>query len=113
VQDHNSRSNLHCRSGGEIHLRIQTILLLATGAMLTFGSFAVADPAVTPTQVSVASGSDLDAIVCRSEDALTGTRIGRRRICHTNREWADQARNDQDELVKGQIRASEAIISPH
>jgi len=94
-------------------LRIQTIALLATGAILTFGSFAVANPAVAPTQVSVNSGNDLDAIVCKFLDALTGTRIGRRRMCRTNREWAQEEHNDQDERVKGQIWASEAIISRH
>jgi hypothetical protein len=94
-------------------LRIQTIALLATGLTLTFGSFAVADPEVAPTQVSVVSGNDLDAIVCKSMDALTGTLIGRRRMCRTKLEWALEQQNDQNELAKGQIRSSQAIISPH
>lgn len=63
-----------------------------------------APPAATsaPATASTAASEDMDRIVCKQGDPPTGTRLGARRICQTNREWDAQMRRDQQELERQQ-----------
>jgi hypothetical protein len=58
---------------------------------------AAANPAPNPA-------ADEDKIVCRNLGAPTGTRLGGRRECRTQREWDDVRHQDANEISKMQAR---------
>jgi hypothetical protein len=64
-----------------------------------------ATPAAAPAQPPVAS-DDPNRMVCRTLEAKTGSRIGGRRECRTQREWDDIRQQNQHELEKMQARDS-------
>lgn len=60
-------------------------------------------PAPAPAAVSTdaSKASELDKMVCRQMEPATGTRIGARRECRTQREWDDirqQSAKDTDKM---------------
>ena len=59
------------------------------------GSVADSTGAQTAAQPTTTSDADADKIVCKSMDPPTGSRLGSRRECHTQREWDDRTREDQ------------------
>jgi len=63
-----------------------------------------ADPVstTTPNAASTTPDSDPDKIVCKQMPPPTGSRIGSRRECHTQAEWDQMARNDQEALARSQ-----------
>jgi hypothetical protein len=72
---------------------------------------AFADDAATPTApagaatsqgAATADDSYLDNVVCKVFPPPTGTRLGTRKICHTEREWRDITRRSQEDLSKRQ-----------
>ena len=79
-------------------------LLMVTVAGMAFaGSAAMADaapPPPAPAATDAAKPSDLDKMVCRTMAPATGTRIGARRECRTQREWDDIRLQSQKETNK-------------
>jgi len=81
-----------------------------------FAAPAIADPAqpaapsmtaeaqtsAAPAAVTGESDADLDKVVCRSLEPPTGTRLGTRRVCQTQRQWQDQEEQAQHALQKEQ-----------
>lgn len=62
------------------------------------------DQAATTTQSTPApAANDEDnKVVCKKEEAATGTRIGARKICKTQREWDSIARESQQAVQRAQ-----------
>ena len=44
------------------------------------------------------SKNDPDRVICREEEAPTGSRLGGHKVCRTKREWDQAARDAQDML---------------
>ena len=65
---------------------------------------APASPATITTSPAQSSDADLDRVVCRTSGPPTGSRLGGRRTCQTQREWNAQEQQNQDELNKAQIQ---------
>ena len=94
-------------------MRKLALLLVSTAGLVIMGSSAMAEdpaqpapaataaPAATPAPAAAAS-SDLDKVVCRNMEAATGTRLGARRECKTQREWDDTRLQTQREIGKMQ-----------
>lgn len=82
-------------------------LLMVTVAGMAFaGSAAMADaapPAPAPMSTDAAKTSDLDKMVCRTMAPATGTRIGARRECRTQREWDDIRAQSQKETSQMEV----------
>lgn len=81
------------------------LALVSTVGLTVLASAAMADaaaPAPAPTTPSATASSDLDKMVCRSLAPATGTRIGARRVCRTQREWDDIRVQSQKETDKMQ-----------
>ncbi len=85
-----------------------TLLMSAFGLAMS-ATLAAADPAPTaaPTQPAAATAPaaqvDADKIVCRTEPPATGSRLGSRRTCRTQREWDDIREQSQKETNKMEI----------
>ena len=92
------------------------LLVVSVAGLMAWGGIANADTSATDTQVAqvlwgagsvadstgaqnaaqpAASDADLDKVVCKSMDPPTGSRLGARRECHTQREWDQRSRDDQ------------------
>jgi hypothetical protein len=68
--------------------------------MVLAGSAALADaaaPAPAPAATTTTNSGDLDKMVCRTLTPATGTRLGVRRECRTQREWDDIRQQSQKE----------------
>jgi hypothetical protein len=67
--------------------------------------------AVPNTQAPAAQGdasdgaSPLDKVVCKKLAPPTGTRLGARRVCQTEREWRDLMQRSQDNVSHGQQKS--------
>ena len=76
---------------------------------------AVADPAAAPTAPPAATTSpavtdtNLDQMVCKTGPAATGTRLGRTRECHTQREWDRMRQDEQSSLVRTQTQITTTV----
>jgi hypothetical protein len=79
------------------------LLLVSVAGMVLAGSAAMADavpPPPAPAASDAAKTNDLDKTVCRTLAPATGTRIGARRECRTQREWDDIRQQSQKETNK-------------
>ena len=79
-------------------------LMLVTGLMV-WGTGVMADPAQPApdaTQTAQASDADLDKTVCKTMPPPTGTRLGQRRECRTQREWNQIQQRAQQETEQHQ-----------
>ena len=86
-------------------MRLFVILPLVASGMLLAGKVARADaPVPAPADQTAAATSDSDKIVCRTLAAKTGSRLGARRDCRTQKEWDDIQHRQQDEVSKMQAR---------
>jgi hypothetical protein len=66
-------------------------------------AFTLSAPISFADQTTTAdSAPDLDKIVCKTMDPPTGTRLGGRRECMTQREWNDRTRQDRQQIEKSQ-----------
>jgi hypothetical protein len=78
--------------------------MVSVAGMVVAGSAAMADAAPPPPAPAAATqaekSSDLDKMVCRTMQPATGTRIGARRECRTQREWDDIREQSQRETNK-------------
>ena len=77
-------------------MRVASLLVLAAlgaGAAMPAAADTPPPPAKPPVQqaaASTAKPSDLDRIICHSQDQ-TGTRLPAKKECHSKREWEEQA----------------------
>jgi hypothetical protein len=55
-------------------------------------------PAADTHSVTPAKPDPDDKIICRDEDAPTGSRLGSKHVCHTRREWKQMTQDGQDML---------------
>jgi hypothetical protein len=82
-------------------LRIATFTLAAaTTFILTAAAVAEEQPPTSPP-----NGNEM---VCRQQPSATGSRLGARRVCMTQREWQDQqnaARDLGDQAQSSALRA--------
>ena len=93
-------------------MRNFVILLVGAGALVGSAGLALADnttssQTVAPTTVArvqpaSASTANPDEIVCRSMAPPTGTRLGARRVCQSQRQWDVEREAEQQELMKAQ-----------
>ena len=87
-------------------MRIQTLMLAVALTTLAPASFAFAQEAATPPDAATAAGnsSDLDRVVCHTGAAPTGSRLGARHECHTQRQWDAMRQQEQQSLSQQQIQ---------
>lgn len=57
-----------------------------------------------------APSENLDAIICKSQPATTGTRLGATHECHTEREWERRRKESQDITRKAQAIGETGFI---
>ena len=77
-------------------LKFMPLLLIAAA----FPAIAQAPPPQTQPQVAQTAKDPLDKIVCRTEEGL-GSRLNRKRVCMSLRDWkeqADDARNETERM---------------
>lgn len=87
---------------------------MKTTVFLMTAAFAVAAPAfadapvTSPASTGVSTSQDaaddayLDRVVCKKFPPLTGTRLGTRRVCQTERQWREITRRSQEDITKRQ-----------
>lgn len=86
------------RTLGEVHLRHLTFALAACAALATTPTLAQ-----QATQNAPLNRNASDTIICQEYPAATGSHIGKRVICLTNRQWEEvhrEAREGYNEEVK-------------
>jgi len=91
-------------------------LLLISTAGLVLGSAAAyaEEPTAAPADAAQATpSSDLDKMVCKSMDPPTGSRLGSRRECHTQREWDDRTRRAREQTEQQQSNGFRAGTGGH
>ena len=76
------------------------LLMVSVAGMVLVGSAAIADAASPSAPAAPAKVNELDKTVCRTMAPATGTRIGARRECRTQREWDDIREQSQKETNK-------------
>jgi hypothetical protein len=87
-------------------MRASLIFPIAVSGLLLASATVRADsppPPPAPAQTAAAT-NDGDKMVCRTLSAKTGSRLGGRRECRTQREWDDILHQQQDETSKMQAR---------
>ncbi|MBI1329177.1 MAG: hypothetical protein GC166_04645 [Alphaproteobacteria bacterium] len=80
---------------------MRKISITAVGAALLL--FSVQSLSAEETSSSTVS-ADLDKIVCKTMAPPTGTRLGGRRLCQTQREWDAMHENTKQDLMKNQMQ---------
>jgi hypothetical protein len=65
---------------------------------------AATPPAATAPVVAQNNATDSNEIVCKTMAPPTGTLLGGRRICRTEKEWRDQMERDQQATRNAQIK---------
>jgi hypothetical protein len=90
-------------------VRKLVLLLASTAGLFIMGSSAMAQaqpaPAAAPAAAAPAAApaEDPNKVVCRSLEAPTGTRLGVRRECKTQKEWDDARLQTQKEIGNMQV----------
>lgn len=83
-------------------MRKLALALVSTVGFGVFASAAMADAAPAapaPAATAPANENDLDKMVCRTMPPPTGSRLGTRRECRTQREWDDIRLQSQKETT--------------
>jgi len=83
-------------------MRTTALLGLAVGFAGLAGA-AVAQQAAPPS-TSASSDNDPNRIICHSQAAPTGTRLGGSRECHTQKQWEDMRQEQQKMLNDVQLK---------
>lgn len=87
-------------------MRISAFAALAALAVSSPIGSALAEQATAPegSATAVAADNDIDRVVCRTMAAATGTRLGARRECHSQREWDRMQQEQQNEITRLQVQ---------
>jgi hypothetical protein len=56
--------------------------------------------------------NDRDVIICKDLATATGTRLGRRKECHTKAEWEARQQEDREMTERQQMRDSRTLPTP-
>lgn len=85
-------------------MRKFALLLVSTAGLMVLSNTAVLadEPQATTDAAQATQTTDPDKMVCKSMDPPTGSRLGARRECHTQREWDDRTRQDQSNVSHAQ-----------
>ena len=85
---------------------LRNFVLAATGMLAVAGSAGAqpAAPAQAPSDESVTVSEN--RIMCVHQDAPTGSRIGSKKICHTNAEWKNIHANAEQDMRYLQDRST-------
>lgn len=80
------------------------LMLVSVAGLTMLGAGAMADPAQTTTDTtqSAAPSADDNKTVCKAMPAPTGTRLGSRRECRTQKEWDMIAERARAEIERQQ-----------
>jgi hypothetical protein len=62
-----------------------------------------AAPAAQAPAPAQASGTDPNEVICERQEVL-GSRLAKRKVCHTRAEWADLKLQDRQDLERAQTR---------
>lgn len=87
----------------------QTVVSIFGSLVILAGSvpaLAAEDTAGVLAADKAATVNDPNKIVCRQLEPATGTRIGTRRVCKTQREWDQDHQRAADDLSNAQIDRS-------
>ncbi|HKX55247.1 MAG TPA: hypothetical protein VJN01_04065 [Xanthomonadales bacterium] len=68
--------------------------------------------ASAPAEAKTLAYKDPDEVICRYEDAPTGTRIGKRKVCATRGEWDALSRSAREETLRIQDSSKTCISGP-
>jgi hypothetical protein len=91
-------------------VRKLALLLASTAGLFVMGSSAIAEdpaqpaPAAAAAAPAAAPAEDPNKIVCHNMNAPTGTRLGVRRECKTQKEWDDARLQTQHEVTNMETR---------
>lgn len=88
---------------------MRTIAILLTAAF-AIAAQAFADKPAAPTPAGAAApqantaaeNAYLDKVICKKQPPPTGTLLGTRSICHTERDWREITRRSRDDVEKRQ-----------
>lgn len=84
-------------------MRKFALLLVSTAGLMVLGGVARAEGSqASPDAVQVVPAGDPDKLVCKSLAPPTGTRLGSRRECKTQREWDDIQRQARQQVEQQQ-----------
>jgi hypothetical protein len=61
-------------------------------------------------QPEAAAKSDLDKVVCRAGEPITGSRLPGPRVCHTQREWNDIRQQSQAAVTRIQMQSKRSSL---
>lgn len=86
-------------------MRTTLILAAATAVLLAAPAFAEDQTAVQPTQPTTDN-----PMMCKTEQAATGSRIGVRKICMTRSEWQAQEQGDRSTVDQAQSSSLRAAM---
>lgn len=88
-------------------MRLFALAVLATVAVVPAIQASAQDSTAAPAATPAATSSvNPDEMVCKMGAAPTGTRLGRSRECHTQREWDRMRQEEQNRLTQQQIDVS-------
>lgn len=88
-------------------MRMKKSLIMIVVAAAVAGPVLADDPAPTTTAPAAQGDAEsdtsyLDKIVCKVLPPPTGTRLGSRKVCQTERQWRALTRGSQEDLSKRQ-----------
>lgn len=92
----------------EMALR-RSLLTLAFSSMLLMPVAAMAADS-SPQSEAAANKSDLDKVVCRAGEPVTGSRLPGPRVCHTQREWNDIRQQSQAAVTRIQMQSKRSSL---
>jgi 3-phenylpropionate/cinnamic acid dioxygenase small subunit len=84
--------------------------LLAGIAGLAIATFVM--PAWAAEQTTTSEPNDPNEVICKVVPGDTGSRLNRRRECHTWREWEERRRQDRQMTEETQMRDSRGVAPP-
>ena len=77
---------------------------IAMAGLMVCATSSLADQPTSPPPQAAAAPNAGDKMVCRTLAPQTGSRLGARRECRTQKEWDDIQHQQQDETSKMQAR---------
>ena len=81
--------------------------IFSVAVLVLLGTRAMADPSSPPNSEMAAqthATDDQDKVVCRTLEPPTGTRLGARRECRTQKEWNDLMQEHQKSVTDFQSK---------
>jgi len=86
------------------------LLLVSTAGLMVQSGIAMADGSQASPDAAQVMPSDPDKLVCKSMAPPTGTRLGSRRECKTQREWDDIQRQARQQTEHQQDNGFKSAV---